>query len=79
MQAKELQDIARQAPHPGHLALKNRPFRLTSDPAFYFDSRTHSEALRGLQSFLHRGEGLALVYGEAGTGKTPLQTLSRRP
>jgi type II secretory pathway predicted ATPase ExeA len=72
MQATELQDIALRAHYAGHFALKARPFRLTPDPVFYFDSRTHSEALRCLQSFVHRGEGLALIYGEVGTGKTLL-------
>ena len=72
MQASELQEIALRFRYPGHLALKARPFRLTPDPAFYFDSRTHSEALRGLQSFLHRDDGLALIYGDVGTGKTLL-------
>ncbi|MGD0661838.1 MAG: AAA family ATPase [Syntrophorhabdales bacterium] len=72
MQATELQDIALRVHYPGHFALKARPFRLTPDPVFYFDSRTHSEALRCLQSFVHRGEGLSLIYGEVGTGKTLL-------
>ena len=72
MQATELQDIALRAHYAGHFALKARPFRLTPDPVFYFDSRTHSEALRCLQSFVRRGEGLSLIYGEVGTGKTLL-------
>ena len=72
MQGSELQEIALRFRYPGHLALKARPFRLTPDLAFYFDSRTHSEALRGLQSFLHREDGLALIYGDVGTGKTLL-------
>ncbi len=53
-----------------HLTLNEKPFGTTSDPAFFFESRSHSEALKGLQSFLDQKAGLALVYGDAGTGKT---------
>ncbi len=72
METTELQDVLFQAPYLEHLALKTKPFSLTPDPAFYFDSRTHSKALRGLQSFLSRQEGFALIYGDVGTGKTLL-------
>jgi type II secretory pathway predicted ATPase ExeA len=72
MQASELHEIALRFRYPGHFALKARPFRLTPDPAFYFHSRTHSEALRALQSFLHREDGIALIFGDVGTGKTHL-------
>jgi type II secretory pathway predicted ATPase ExeA len=53
-----------------HLTLNEKPFGTTPDPAFFFESRSHAEALRALEAFLDREGGLALVYGGAGTGKT---------
>lgn len=72
METTELQDNGLQAAYLERLALKARPFSLTSDPAFYFDSHTHSEALRNLRSFLAGAGGVALIYGDVGTGKTIL-------
>jgi len=72
MKATELLHITPRIASLGPCGLKAWPFRLTPDPVFYFDSRTHSEALRGLQSFVLRKEGLALIYGDVGTGKTLL-------
>jgi len=72
MEATELRQIAPRIPSLGPCGLKTWPFRLTPDPVLYFDSRTHSDALRGLQSFVLRKEGLALIYGDVGTGKTLL-------
>lgn len=57
------------------LGLSIRPFGLTPDPAFHFESKSHREAMAGLISFLSRKEPLALVFGDVGTGKT---ILSRR-
>jgi general secretion pathway protein A len=72
METAEVYDIVPRSTYFERLGLKIRPFGMTPDPAFYFDSRTHSEALRGLQSFLQRKEGFALIYGDVGTGKTIL-------
>jgi len=49
-----------------------RPFRLTPDPAFYFPSASHRKAMDLLNSFVLKGEALALICGEVGTGKTIL-------
>ncbi len=61
-----------RSPYLERLALKSRPFSLAPDPAFYFDSHTHSEALRSLRFFLAGVGGFALIYGDVGTGKTLL-------
>lgn len=53
-----------------HLALNGKPFATSTDTAFFFESRSHAQALRYVDSFLDRGRGLALVYGDEGTGKT---------
>jgi general secretion pathway protein A len=54
------------------LGLARKPFTLAPDPAFYFSSRSHTEAMGQLLLFLQRDGGLALVFGDVGTGKTVL-------
>jgi type II secretory pathway predicted ATPase ExeA len=58
-----------------HLALNEKPFGGLSDPAFFFASRSHSEALHALDAFVGRNTGVALVYGDVGVGKTLVRTL----
>ena len=50
--------------------LAEKPFRMTADPRYLYLSATHERALAMLSDFVSRGGGLALVTGEAGTGKT---------
>ncbi len=52
--------------------LKEDPFRLTPDPAFYFPSAEHNEALLTINYVVEQREGFCLVTGEPGTGKTTL-------
>lgn len=52
--------------------LKEDPFRLTPDPAFFFPSAGHNEALMSLNYVIEQREGFCLVTGEPGTGKTLL-------
>jgi general secretion pathway protein A len=49
-----------------------RPFQLTPDPAFYFDSRTHRKAMAYLGYGLAQGEGFIVITGDIGAGKTTL-------
>jgi len=49
-----------------------RPFKLVPDPAFFFLSSSHEEALAHLAFAIRQGEGFALIIGEVGTGKTTL-------
>lgn len=53
-------------------ALKGRPFQLTPDAAFYFESLTHRKALSYLSYGLAQGEGFVVVTGEVGAGKSTL-------
>ncbi len=53
-------------------ALKGRPFQLTPDPHFYFESGTHRKALSYLGYGLAQGEGFIVITGEIGAGKTTL-------
>lgn len=59
-----------QVTYMDHFGMARRPFGLTPDPDFFFESQSHSEALRRLRSFIKEEGGLALVYGDVGTGKT---------
>src|SRR5678816_3785754 len=52
--------------------LSGPPFQLNPDPAFYFDSRGHSNALSYLKFGVYQGEGFVVVTGEIGAGKTTL-------
>lgn len=49
-----------------------KPFQLTPDPSFYFDSSTHHKAMAYLTYGLSQGEGFIIVTGEIGAGKTTL-------
>lgn len=52
--------------------LSGRPFQLTPDPAFYFESVTHRKALSYLGYGLAQGEGFVVITGEIGSGKSTL-------
>ncbi len=53
-------------------ALSGRPFQLTPDPQFYFESATHRKALSYLGYGLSQGEGFIVITGEVGAGKSTL-------
>ena len=53
-------------------SLKERPFNVTSDPAFFFLSRQHKEALSHLLYGVTQRKGILVITGEIGTGKTTL-------
>ncbi|MFH0738698.1 MAG: AAA family ATPase [Candidatus Omnitrophota bacterium] len=52
--------------------LKERPFNVTSDPAFFFLSQKHKEALSHLLYGSAQRKGIIVITGEIGTGKTTL-------
>jgi putative secretion ATPase (PEP-CTERM system associated) len=52
--------------------LSDRPFQLTPDARFWFDSRTHKKAMAYLGYGLAQGEGFITVTGEIGAGKSTL-------
>lgn len=58
--------------YEAHFGLKEPPFQLNPDPAFYFDSRGHSNALAYLKFGVYQGEGFIVVTGDIGAGKTTL-------
>jgi general secretion pathway protein A len=62
--------------------LSGRPFQLTPDPHYYFESGTHRKALSYLGYGIAQGEGFIVITGEVGSGKSTLvghlmQTIDR--
>lgn len=55
-----------------HFGLREPPFRLTPDTAFFFPGSSHQQALTMLQVALAEGEGFLKLTGEVGLGKTLL-------
>ncbi len=55
-----------------HFGLQQRPFRPTPDTAYYYPATGQERALAQLQQALTEDEGLALLTGGPGTGKTLL-------
>jgi general secretion pathway protein A len=55
--------------------LQEGPFSISPDPRFFFLSSQHKEALAKCQYAVQQRMGLAVIYGDVGTGKT---TIARR-
>ncbi|MDO8489695.1 MAG: AAA family ATPase [Candidatus Omnitrophota bacterium] len=55
-----------------YYGLKERPFNVTSDPAFFFSSKKHKEALSHLIYGVSQRKGIIVLTGEIGTGKTTI-------
>lgn len=58
--------------YEAYFGLAEKPFSLTPDTEFYFQSLTHQEALNVLLVAIRSGDGFIKVTGEVGTGKTLL-------
>jgi general secretion pathway protein A len=59
--------------------LRCSPFEDRADAAFFFPAAQHEEAIAAMQYEVQHGDGVALILGETGTGKTMLiRSLSRR-
>ena len=51
---------------------KEKPFKLVPNPAYFFLSKCHEEALAHLNYAISQGDGFVQITGEVGTGKTTL-------
>src|SRR3954470_5998605 len=63
--------------------LREKPFSLTSDARFFYQSRSHAPAFDDLLNAIRRRESLNVLTGDIGTGKTTLcravlQSLDRK-
>jgi type II secretory pathway predicted ATPase ExeA len=55
-----------------YFGLTEKPFSLDADPRFIFDSPAHAATRKSLLAGIRRREGLQVLTGEIGTGKTTL-------
>jgi type II secretory pathway predicted ATPase ExeA/cell division septation protein DedD len=55
-----------------YFGLNEKPFSLIADPRFVYDSPTYVATCEGLIAGIRRREGLLVLTGEIGTGKTTL-------
>jgi general secretion pathway protein A len=67
-----------EIPYVQYFGLSEKPFGLTPDPQFFFESKSHKEALDHLKFFLSQREGFAVIYGDVGLGKTTLARIFLR-
>jgi putative secretion ATPase (PEP-CTERM system associated) len=58
--------------YESHFGFTGSPFRLNPDPAFFFASRGHNNALSYLKFGIYQNEGFVVLTGEIGAGKTTL-------
>jgi len=55
-----------------NFGLTDRPFQLTPDARFWYESRSHKKAMAYLGYGLAQGEGFIVITGEVGAGKSTL-------
>jgi general secretion pathway protein D len=55
-----------------HFGLAQAPFSITPDPAFFFAGADRGSLLRGIEFSVRHQEGITVVTGEVGSGKTML-------
>jgi len=58
--------------YEAYYRLTAKPFRLSPDPRFFFNSKGHKRALSYLRYGVKQGEGFIIITGDVGTGKTTL-------
>ncbi|MGD8990358.1 MAG: AAA family ATPase [Desulfobacterales bacterium] len=51
---------------------KEKPFKLVPNPAYFYLSKSHEEAMAHLNYAISQGDGFVEITGEVGTGKTTL-------
>ncbi len=56
--------------YENYYGLKRKPFCLVPDPSFLFSSATYKRGIAYLGYGIEKGEGIIVVSGEAGTGKS---------
>ncbi|MGI9450964.1 MAG: XrtA/PEP-CTERM system-associated ATPase [Geminicoccaceae bacterium] len=58
--------------YTSYYKLSSRPFQLSPNHRFFFGSKGHRRAMAYLTYGLHQREGLIVITGDVGTGKTTL-------
>jgi general secretion pathway protein A len=59
-----------------YFGLRQPPFSMTPDPRFAFATREHEQALSKMTFYTDERQGLFLLMGEIGTGKTTIAKLA---
>ena len=59
-----------------YFGLEKPPFSMTPDPSFAFATREHEQALLKMTFYTEERQGLFLLMGEIGTGKTTISKLA---
>jgi len=52
--------------------LKEDPFRISPDPIYFYPTTNHDDALQRLYLSIENREGLNVIYGDYGTGKSTM-------
>lgn len=55
-----------------YFGLREQPFAATADPAYFYATKRHKECLFRLWNHIDERQGIAVVLGSYGTGKTTL-------
>ena len=58
--------------------LERRPFLAVPDTDLFFPTASMTETRQAVERIIRRGEGVSLVFGESGTGKTLLLRMLRK-
>jgi len=61
--------------YEAYYKLSGKPFHLSPDPRFYFESQGHKRAMSYLRYGLTQNDGFIVITGGVGTGKTTLVRL----
>jgi len=56
----------------GYFKLKENPFTTSPDPKFFYLAPSHAESMAKCEYAIRNKSGLAVVYGDVGTGKTSI-------
>ena len=56
----------------GYFNLKENPFTTSPDPRYFYLAPSHAESMAKCEYAIRNKSGLAVVYGDVGTGKTSI-------
>ena len=69
-----------ERPYLEHFGLRQSPFSITPDPAFFYGGSGRGDLLQAIRYSVRHQEGIVVVTGEVGSGKTMLcRTLLAEP
>lgn len=60
------------------LDLKEDPFRISPDPRFFYHTKEHDDVLQRMYLSIEKKNGLNVIYGDYGTGKSTMAEILQR-